>query len=247
MITWTFYATPKKHSARWAALWTAALLFTESVLGAVLVLRHLVERNTSIQRVFVQSIHFTNTMLLLAAATLTAVFLKQRGKEVAPDPKLRSISLATLGATLLTGAAGSLAALADTIFPSSSLHDALLADFASASPTLVHMRWLHPACAVLLIACCAVLIQRSLKLGRHAQALGLLCSIAVQVAVGIADVLLLTPTWIQVIHLLAADIFWISLVAITAPDIFKSPTHNLWHGSGQILAGTSTLPIGAKV
>jgi len=244
MIVWTFYATPKKHPARWAALWTAALLFTESLLGAVLVLRHLVERNTSIQRVFVQSIHFTNTMLLLAAATLTAVFLKQRGKEVEPDPTLRSISLITLGATLLTGAAGSLAALADTIFPASSLHNALFADFSSASPTLVHMRWLHPACAVLLIAACGVLIQRNVKLGRRTEVLGLSCLLAMQVAVGIADVLLLAPTWIQVVHLLAADIFWISLVAITAPDIFtKSSTRNLWHGSEHVVVGISPRPI----
>jgi cytochrome c oxidase assembly protein subunit 15 len=220
MIVWTFRATPKKHAARIAALWTAALLLTESVLGAVLVLRHLVEKVVSFERVLVQSVHFTNTMLLLAAATLTAVFLREPDKNRPPNPKLRSISFVTLGVTLLTGAAGSVAALADTIYPSRSLQDALVADFSSASPALLRLRWLHPVCAVVLALCCAVLINRSLKLGRGAAALGLLVNLLVQITLGAVDVVLLAPTWIQVVHLLSADIFWISLIAITAPEVF---------------------------
>jgi heme a synthase len=217
MIAWTFRATPKKHPARTAALWTAALLLTESVLGAVLVLRHLVEKVVSVERVFVQSIHFTNTMLLLAAATLTALFLKP---PVRAHPGLRNISLLTVVLTLLTGAAGSIAALADTIYPSRSLHDALIADFSSSSPALLRLRWLHPVCAIALALCCAVLIHRTLQQGRRAAALGLLVNLVAQVTLGALDVLLLTPTWLQVIHLLSADVFWISLIAITAPEIF---------------------------
>jgi cytochrome c oxidase assembly protein subunit 15 len=229
MIAWTFRATPKKHPARKAALWTAALLVTESVLGAVLVLRHLVEKVVSFERVFVQSIHFTNTMLLLAAATLTAVFLS---KGRAAVPKLRSISLVTLGLTLLTGAAGSVAALADTIYPAKSLRDALAADFSAASPALLRLRWIHPACAVLLTLCCAVLIYRNLQLGRRAAATGLLVNLVVQITLGAVDVALLAPTWIQVVHLLSADVFWISLVAITAPEVF--PGNRIRHSSASV-------------
>lgn len=234
MIAWTFRVTAKKHPARKAAVWTGALLITESLLGAVLVLRHLVEKVVSFERVFVQSIHFTNTMLLLAAATLTAVFLKPSAAPAPNLSRLRSVSLATLAVTLLTGAAGSVAALADTIFPSRSLHDALIADFSSGSPALLRLRWLHPVCAVLLVLCCTVLIERSAKLGRRAAAIGLLCNLGVQLALGAADVVLLAPVWIQVLHLLTADIFWISLVAFTTPDVFRrspslqyAPTHTV--------------------
>ena len=75
MILWTFRATSKGHPARKAAVWTALLLITESALGAVLVLRHLVDKNASFERVAVQSVHFSNTMLLLGAAALTPFFL----------------------------------------------------------------------------------------------------------------------------------------------------------------------------
>jgi heme a synthase len=222
MIVGTFYATPKKHAARQAAIWSAVLLVTESILGAVLVLWHLVEKNTSTLRVFVQSIHFTNTMLLLAAVTLTAIFLKRQDKGIVVEPNLRSISLATLMATLLTGATGALAALADTIFPPSSFHNAILADLSSTSPILIHMRWLHPACVIALVICCLVLIQQYRKLGQSMAAFGLACSLTVQVLVGVADVFLLAPMWVQIMHLLVADFFWILLVAITAPAVFSS-------------------------
>jgi cytochrome c oxidase assembly protein subunit 15 len=240
MIAWTFRATPKKHPARTAALWTAVLLLTESLLGAVLVLRHLVEKVVSFERVFVQSIHFTNTMVLLAAATLTAVFLKEPGKA---DAKLRSISLVTLGLTLLTGAAGSVAALADTIYPSRSLHDAFIADFSPASPTLLHLRWLHPLCAILLAASCAVLIHRNLEAGRRAAAFLLAVNLAVQITLGAMDVILLAPTWIQVLHLLSADIFWISLVAITAPEVF--PGTRMPHSSPEPIDSASRAIVGS--
>jgi cytochrome c oxidase assembly protein subunit 15 len=35
--------------------------------------------------------------------------------------------------------------------------------------------------------------------------------------IGIADVLMLAPTWIQVLHLFGADLFWISLIGISVP------------------------------
>jgi hypothetical protein len=40
-------------------------------------------------------------------------------------------------------------------------------------------------------------------------------------AVRLADVLLLDPVWCQIHHLFAADVFWISLIAFTAADLFQ--------------------------
>jgi heme a synthase len=33
---------------------------------------------------------------------------------------------------------------------------------------------------------------------------------------GVGDVLLLAPTWMQVLHLLGADLYWIALVGLAA-------------------------------
>jgi cytochrome c oxidase assembly protein subunit 15 len=115
----------------------------------------------------------------------------------------------SLVCTLIVGATGAVAALADTLFPSTSLQTALLQDFAAHSPLLVRMRWLHPAAAILGLVC-AIILARLLR-GAIAQTL--LFLIAAQFILGIADVLLLAPTWMQVLHLLGADLYWIALTA----------------------------------
>ncbi|SEC49394.1 COX15/CtaA family protein [Terriglobus roseus] len=226
LIVWTFYATPKRHPARTASIVAGILLLIEGALGAVLVLGHYVEKNTSDARVLVQSIHFTNTMLLLAAATVVAVLLG-RGMRVANAASFRIPMVLTLLASIVTGATGSVAALADTLFPSASLRAAIAADFAANSPLLVRMRWMHPAASLLVVAgsiWLAVLMRRG---GASKGANLLMLNLWMQAAIGIADVLTLAPTWIQVLHLLGADLFWITLSALAVPVLFPRATQRI--------------------
>jgi cytochrome c oxidase assembly protein subunit 15 len=58
------------------------------------------------------------------------------------------------------------------------------------------------------------MVLANLLRGTWARALLLL--IAAQFVLGIADVVLLAPTWMQVLHLLGADLYWIALVAVCA-------------------------------
>ena len=212
LIAWVFFARAKGERARRAAVWVGVLLLTEALLGAVLVLGGYVENNASDARVFVQCIHFTNTMLLLAALTLTAWWLRRR-QETSSGPA-EAISLAWIGllATIVVGATGSVAALADTLFPSPSLSAGLAADFAATAPLLVRMRWLHPAAAIIGVVCVAWLCLRvRSKVARWVVAL-----LVLQLVLGTGDVLLLAPTWMQVLHLLGADLYWIAVVALCA-------------------------------
>lgn len=220
LIAWTFYATARRHPARRAAVIAGLLLLTEGALGAVLVIRHLVEKNTSGERVLAQSVHFTNTMLLLAATTITAVLLGRAPNERIRSNTLKVPALLALLATLLTGATGSLAALADTIFPSNNLTAALQADFAAGSPLLIRMRWMHPAASTLAVLATILLIAAMRRAGAGRPASLLFWNLVLQVVVGVLDVLLLAPTWIQVLHLFSADVFWISLVMVSVPALF---------------------------
>jgi heme A synthase len=43
-----------------------------------------------------------------------------------------------------------------------------------------------------------------------------------QFVLGIGDVLLLAPVWMQVLHLLGADLYWIALVALAATVVGPS-------------------------
>ena len=215
LIVWTFRATPKGHAARRASVIAGILLLTEAGLGAVLVLGHYVEKNASAIRVLVQGVHFTNTMLLLAATTVTAVLLGTvRARLTAHSHKPM---LLALGATLLTGATGSIAALADTIFPSPTLGAAISADFAAGSPLLIRMRWIHPASALVVVLCTTWLIGSLRKEGSGHAARLMLVNLCLQLLIGAADVIALAPVTLQVLHLLSADVFWITLVAVAVP------------------------------
>jgi heme a synthase len=215
LIAWTFVARPRGDRARTASVWSGVLLITEALLGALLVLGGYVDRNASDTRVLVQCVHFTNTMLLLGALTLTWWWL--RGSSRA-EGSLQGQTLAwvTVAATILTGATGSVAALADTLFPAPSLREGLAQDFAANAPLLVHMRWMHPAAALLAFLSAMVLCRHLSR--RGAQWLGGL--LLLQVVLGVADIVALAPVSLQVLHLLGADLFWIAVVATCSDLIF---------------------------
>lgn len=195
-------------------------LITEALLGAVLVLGGYVEHNISTARVVMQSIHFTNTMMLLAALGLTAWWLSSASRhESAPSaPQDKSLAWPAWTAavsTLVVGATGAVAALADTLFPSASLQEALSADFAASAPLLVRMRWIHPAAAAISLGCVLWLALR-VRSTLSRTVVGLL---GLQIVLGVIDVLTLAPTWMQILHLLVADLYWIALVALVAETV----------------------------
>jgi cytochrome c oxidase assembly protein subunit 15 len=221
LIAWTFLARPRGDRARSAVVWSGILLITEALLGALLVKGGYVEHNASNMRVVMQCIHFTNTMLLLAAVTLTWWWLRDRPQPLTRlGPQARAVAWLSLIATLFVGGTGSVAALADTLFPPTSLQAAFLQDFAANSPLLVRMRWLHPATALIALSCAIwIAFQLRSKLGRLVVAL-----VCAQIVLGAGDVLLLAPTWLQVLHLLGADLYWIALVVACATVLAPAQT-----------------------
>ncbi len=216
LFAWITLARPQSDPARRAVRWAAFFLLTEALLGAVLVKGGYVENNTTNARVFMQCIHFTNTMVLLATLTLTWWSLRpakpSASSALAHPAYSRNLVWLALLATLVVGATGSVVALADTLFPSPSLHAAIAQDLSASAPLLVRMRILHPASAVIGMACVLWLCWRT----RTRTANFTVLLLALQVVLGIADVLLLAPLWIQVLHLLVADLYWIALVTLAA-------------------------------
>jgi len=250
LIVWVYQARAKGDRVRRAAKWVGILLVTEALLGAVLVKGGYVEFNATNMRVLMQCVHFTNTMLLLAALALTWWWAREAGGVSGLRPSqpqglkphdewgtdgtaeavpLRGLGLSTsaedsedLGAktlawvavvaTIVVGATGSVAALADTLFPSPSLMAGLRDDFSAAAPLLVRMRWVHPAAALVGVVCVGWLCLR-VRTRVSAWLAGLL---VLQMVLGVGDVLLLAPTWMQVVHLLGADLYWIVLVIVAA-------------------------------
>jgi cytochrome c oxidase assembly protein subunit 15 len=220
LVFFAFRATGKYHAARFWAAASLVLTLNEAVLGALLVLLGKTANDQSTSRGVYLALHFTNTLLLLAALTLTAHFLTRATGFMRGSTELRTPRLAAIGltATLATGVMGSLAALGDTLYPSTNLWTSLAQDFSAHSSWLLRLRWVHPALSLIAGAFLVWIVARNLaKQNPHRPlALAVLALLLFQYLLGVADVTLLAPTWLQLLHLLGADLLWIALVLLAA-------------------------------
>ena len=219
LTAWIFWRRPAGDRTRRAALWVVFFLITEAFLGAVLVLGGYVEANASNARVAMQCIHFTNTMLLLAALSLTAWWIGHPARSTLSQPN-RTLALVSILLTIFVGATGAVAALADTLYPSPSLRAGIAQDFSANAPLIIRIRWIHPAAFVIALACVALLCWRVRS--RVAAIVAVL--LGLQVVLGGLDVLLLAPQTMQLLHLLGADLFWMALVVLASEEITRQRT-----------------------
>jgi heme a synthase len=222
LLAWTFAGTVKGHLARASVV--AAVVFTilEAILGALLVKLGLTAQSQSPIRPAYLSLHLSNTLLLLAALTLTAHLLSRSRGYMRSNVKVVTPFGAAVAVfvVMIVGVTGSLAALGDTLFPASSLGSALAQDFSATSGWLVRWRWMHPTVAILASLFLMWLLVHAARNNAHWDNRRLCALIvlllAVVYALGVLDVVFLAPLWTQVAHLLAADTLWASLVVLTA-------------------------------
>jgi cytochrome c oxidase assembly protein subunit 15 len=235
LLLWTLRATVKHQAARALAVVSTLLLLNEAFLGALLVKLNYVTGNQSTGRIVLLSIHLGNTLLLMAALTLTARFLStgQRWADLPLTRRLIGI-IEGLVTTIFVGITGSVAALGDTLFPAPTLRASIAQDFATGSPWLLRLRLIHPALALIAAVFALWLVAQSRKpdlthspaqfTNRTRLTNLLLILLALQFVLGIADVVLLAPAWMQLLHLLGADLFWIALVQLAAETLWPSTT-----------------------
>ncbi|HXE12969.1 MAG TPA: COX15/CtaA family protein [Bryobacteraceae bacterium] len=214
-----FRLFPRGHRERKLAAAAVVFLFIEALLGAGLVLFDYVAQNASVGRAVYLAAHLTNTLLLLGALACTAWFavttpIQLRLKEV-PWPFWASLPVAVL--VCITG---SIAALGDTLFPAATLAAGMRQDFSPAANVLVRLRMLHPAVAAvggLLFATVAFFALRaSSRPTMRMLSIVVIVSTFVQLCAGLLNLALLAPIWMQIVHLLLADIVWIALVLFVA-------------------------------
>jgi heme a synthase len=217
------------HPARRAAAFSLFFMLTEAAVGAGLVLFQLVADNASAARAMFMATHLVNTFLLLASLSLTAywlsgeppISLEGRGKLVG--------GLAALAAgILLVAVSGSVAALGDTLFPAQSLTQGMSADLSTSSHVLVRLRIIHPMLAVLIggalmLSAPRLPVPEYAEMGRELR-WDLVGFVALQLAAGFGNLLLLAPITMQLIHLLLADVVWIAFVLLAAASLARTQT-----------------------
>ena len=230
LVVWTFRSTIPGHLARVWAVVATVLTFNEGLLGALLVLLRLTADNRSPARAVYLSLHLANTLLLLGALALAAHFLSRGRALRRQDVRFQHLPMGITGllAILLVGATGTLAALSDTLFPAVSLRAAFAQDFSGGGGWLLRLRILHPAAAVVAALFIVWLLVRSFaQPGERRLAFWVGCLLAMQFGLGLLDLALLAPVWLQIVHLLGADLFWIALVVLAAKVCVRDPRESV--------------------
>ena len=215
-----FRLYPKGHGVRRAA--PAVLVFTliESWIGRYLVKAGLVADNATVQRALWISLHLCNTFFLLSTLALTAWYAGGRARVRFLNQGAVSGAL-WLGfvAMIVLGISGAITALGDTLYPARSHEEVVrLAEQVNA-PLLLKLRLWHPYIAgsvglyLILIAGLVAHLRPSGESRRWASLLGwiFLC----ELVVGLTNVWLRAPLVMQVIHLMLADIIWVTLCLLS--------------------------------
>jgi heme A synthase len=221
LFVWALRAYPRGHVVRLGASLSMVFIITEALIGAGLVLFKWVAKDASTGRVISISFHLINTFLLLASLSLTA-WWSTGGKPARLRDQRNLVVWLGIGiiGVLALGVTGAITALGDTLFPSSSLAEGLQQDFSSTAHFLVRLRIWHPLIAIsvgfylIFVATLLGFLRSDPYIKRFALVFVLL--FLIQLGIGVINLALMAPVWMQIIHLLMADLVWIALVLMTA-------------------------------
>lgn len=251
LLAWAIVRYRRRADARAGATLAGAVassvfIITEALIGAGLVLFEYVAQNASTARAVWMAVHLVNTFLLLASLALTAWWasggapLRVRGQGRAG----LVFAAATLG-MLLLAVSGAVAALGDTLNPAASLAEGLRQDFSPTAGALVRLRLLHPTLA----AAVGILLLFTSSYASTARpgpwvrrwSLALASLVVAQIVVGLTNVALLAPVWLQLVHLLLADFMWLAFVLLAASAL------SVREGAEQRSAAVAEMPTAVEL
>lgn len=224
LLVWARRAFAAGHPARRAAFWSLVFVITEGAIGAGIVLFEWVAYDTSTARVVSIALHLVNTFVLVAWLVRTAWWASGRpmpswragGGWAAPAGTLAGL----IGLTLVVSTMGAVTALGDTLFKADSAAVVLGQTLDSDAHPLQQLRIYHPLLAVVLVGWTFLAVPRvqaafpsvwTRRWGQAVVALGF-----VQLAIGVLNIWLKAPVWMQLVHLLLADAFWIALILLAS-------------------------------
>jgi len=221
LIIGAFRLFPKGHPVRLGVVLSGVFLLGEVLLGAGLVWFGLTGTNDSMARAIVIAIHLVNTLLLTGALTLTA-WWASGGAPLHPREQGSIAWFLLLGllGVMVVAMAGAITALGDTLFPARSLSQGIAQDLSPTVHFLIRLRVVHPLLAVgvslyaIVLAGVVSMARPSAVVRRLARSISLL--FLLQLGAGLLNVGLLAPVWMQLLHLLLADLLWINLVLLSA-------------------------------
>ena len=188
----------------------------EAAIGAVIVLYEWVGLNSSLPRIIAVPIHLVNTFGLLACYAVLYKVLLNNFKNIKQLLDRRFVFVAFL--FLLSGATGSITALADVLFPSASFYEGLMEDFDRTSELLTRLRILHPIVATGL-SVALIIESRKIQKDYKIDVKFLQLLVIVAVTLGVLNVLSNIVLLLSIFHLAIADLLWITYIYVSMDKI----------------------------
>lgn len=188
----------------------------EAAIGAVIVLYEWVGLNSSLPRIIAVPIHLVNTFGLLACYAVLYKVLLNNFKNIKQLWDRRFVFVAFL--FLLSGATGSITALADVLFPSASFYEGLMEDFDRTSELLTRLRILHPIVATGL-SVALIIESRKIQKDYKIDVKFLQLLVIVAVTLGVLNVLSNIVLLLSIFHLAIADLLWITYIYVSMDKI----------------------------
>lgn len=221
-MAFAYWASRMGDRAVLRASWlTLFFVLMEGFIGAVLVKKELVVNDASMSRAVVIGLHLANTLLLVASATAMAWL----ARPLVETRRIisRGLLAAAMGVLVLTNVTGAVTALGDTLFPlTPTLDGSLLAkvreDLTAGQHFLVRLRVIHPFVAVFAAALVSAVIGSIRRRFPDEPAMRRLLHwplmlVGLQVLLGATNIVLAAPGWLQIVHLLGAQLVWVSACA----------------------------------
>lgn len=202
----------KGSIARRAANYLTFFVLFEALIGAVIVIFEWVGLNSSLPRIVAVPIHLVNTFGLLASYVILFKILENKLNSIKNLWDRNFIIISIL--FLLTGATGSITALADVLYPSASFIEGFLDDFDRTSEVLTRLRIFHPVVSTILsIALYIESKQLQKRFDINTNFLKFLIFAAV--FLGVANVLSNIVLFLSIFHLALADLLWITYIYVS--------------------------------
>ena len=190
----------------------------EALIGAVIVIFEWVGLNSSLPRIIAVPIHLVNTFGLLGSYAILYKILQDDLHDVKNMFNKNFLLISSL--FLLSGATGSITALADVLFPSASFVEGFLADFDRTSEVLTRLRILHPIISSILSIVLYV-YATGIRKKYNVSVKPLQILILIAVFLGVINVLSNIVLPLSILHLAIADFLWISYIYVSI-DLSKN-------------------------
>ena len=190
----------------------------EALIGAVIVVFEWVGLNSSLPRIIAVPIHLVNTFGLLGSYAILYKILRDELENIKNMFNKNFLVISSL--FLLSGATGSITALADVLFPSTSFVEGFLADFDRTSEVLTRLRILHPIISSTL-SIILYFYATGIRKKYNVSVRPLQTLILIAAFLGVINVLSNIVLPLSILHLAIADFLWISFIYVSI-DLSKN-------------------------